>query len=149
VNSTPFFSPCLPSCTYTLDSFAIALFFVCFLGESNWLKWASRKFAKEVDFDAYKAHRSANTQASSAEPTPAADADDNDGPSLSYAELVELIQSGKPVPGIKDIPDTVLTGEGSTSVAVKRRKPWEKDAEETTQAPSGTVPVDEPQVATT
>jgi hypothetical protein len=113
--------------------------------KSRRLKRASRKFAKDVDFDAYKAHQQASAQVSSAEPQPAED--DSDGPSLSYAELVELIQTGKPVPGIKDIPDTVLTGEGSTSVAAKRRKPWEKDGEDVVQDSSDSAPVDQPQVA--
>jgi hypothetical protein len=45
----------------------------------------------------------------------------------SFAEVVELISSGKPVPGIKDIPDTVLNGQGSQSSAPKRKKPWEKE----------------------
>lgn len=40
-----------------------------------------------------------------------------------------MIQSGKPVPGIKDIPDTVLAGQGTSSTATTRRKPWEKDGE--------------------
>jgi hypothetical protein len=55
---------------------------------------------------------------------------DDDPPSIPYAELVEMIQTGKPVPGIKDIPDTVLSGQGTQSMAAKRRKPWEKDAED-------------------
>jgi len=52
--------------------------------------------------------------------------EEEDGPPrLSYAELIELIQSGAPIPGIKDIPDTVLEGQGSAAEASKRRKPWE------------------------
>lgn len=46
--------------------------------------------------------------------------------SSNYQELVELIVSGKPVPGIKDIPDTVLTEQRSVSEAAQRPKPWEK-----------------------
>ncbi|CAH6722367.1 hypothetical protein CLIB1444_09S01992 [[Candida] jaroonii] len=46
--------------------------------------------------------------------------------SSNYQELVELIVSGKPVPGIKQIPDTVLTGQSSTASATQRVKPWEK-----------------------
>jgi hypothetical protein len=38
-----------------------------------------------------------------------------------------MIQSGKPVPGIKDIPPTVLEGQGTQSSAQRRKKPWEKD----------------------
>jgi uncharacterized protein DUF5572 len=59
---------------------------------------------------------------------------DDDPPSIPYAELVEMIQTGKPVPGIKDIPDTVLSGQGTQSVATKRRKPWEKDSQDSNGA---------------
>ncbi|KAI5965769.1 uncharacterized protein KGF55_001132 [Candida pseudojiufengensis] len=52
----------------------------------------------------------------------------NDDPpySSNYQNLAELIMSGKPVPGIKDIPDTVLTDQGSESQKQQRVKPWEK-----------------------
>ncbi|TVY34099.1 hypothetical protein LSUB1_G006175 [Lachnellula subtilissima] len=48
----------------------------------------------------------------------------------TFKQIVELIQSGAPIPGIMDIPDTVLTGQGSTPQAPKRRKPWEKEDSE-------------------
>ena len=41
--------------------------------------------------------------------------------------MVELITTGQPIPGIKEIPDTVLEGQASRSTPVKRKKPWEKD----------------------
>lgn len=44
----------------------------------------------------------------------------------SFAEICELIAEGKPIPGIKDIPDTVLEGQASESQAAQRKKPWEK-----------------------
>lgn len=44
----------------------------------------------------------------------------------SFAHIVELITTGQPIPGIQEIPDTVLTGKDTPSTAVKRRKPWEK-----------------------
>lgn len=45
-----------------------------------------------------------------------------------YAAIVELILSGKPVPGIIDVPDTVLGQEASTEAkAQRRRKPWETE----------------------
>lgn len=54
--------------------------------------------------------------------------DDSD-PRLSYQEIVAMIKDGKEndLPGIKDIPDTVLEGQGTTSTQAQRRKPWEKD----------------------
>ena len=45
----------------------------------------------------------------------------------SFAHIVELITSGKPVPGIKEIPPTVLEGQGTQPVKARRKKPWEKD----------------------
>lgn len=50
--------------------------------------------------------------------------------SSNYQQLVELIVSGKPVPGLKHIPDTVLKDQSSKSDAKQRVKPWEKNREE-------------------
>ncbi|KAF2857953.1 hypothetical protein K470DRAFT_283548 [Piedraia hortae CBS 480.64] len=44
----------------------------------------------------------------------------------SFAEICDMVVCGRPVPGIKEIPDTVLVGKASESRAEKRRKPWEK-----------------------
>lgn len=48
----------------------------------------------------------------------------------SFAHIVELITSGQPIPGIQQIPDTVLEGHDISSAEPRRRKPWEKDVEE-------------------
>ncbi|EGW35431.1 uncharacterized protein SPAPADRAFT_130716 [Spathaspora passalidarum NRRL Y-27907] len=54
--------------------------------------------------------------------------EDSSAPYTSnYQNVVELIMSGKPVPGIKQIPDTVLSGQGSTASQSQRAKPWEKN----------------------
>ncbi|KAJ5164688.1 uncharacterized protein N7500_006518 [Penicillium coprophilum] len=45
----------------------------------------------------------------------------------SFAHIVELITTGQPIPGIQDIPDTVLSGHDISSEKPRRRKPWEKD----------------------
>lgn len=45
----------------------------------------------------------------------------------SFAHIVELITTGQPIPGIEEIPDTVLTGHDIASEKPRRRKPWEKD----------------------
>ncbi|EKV13040.1 Putative MYB DNA-binding domain protein [Penicillium digitatum] len=45
----------------------------------------------------------------------------------SFAHIVELITTGQPIPGIQDIPDTVLSGHDVSSEKPRRRKPWEKD----------------------
>lgn len=43
----------------------------------------------------------------------------------SFSHLVELITTGQTIPGIKEVPNTLLTGQGSNAVESKRRKPWE------------------------
>jgi len=45
---------------------------------------------------------------------------------LSFNRIVELITTGQPIPGIKDIPDTVLEGQASQTVQSRRKKPWEQ-----------------------
>lgn len=44
----------------------------------------------------------------------------------SFAHIVELITTGQPIPGIQQIPDTVLTGHDTSSAKPRRKKPWEK-----------------------
>ncbi|KAL4788413.1 hypothetical protein BJX76DRAFT_109884 [Aspergillus varians] len=45
----------------------------------------------------------------------------------SFAHIVELITTGQPVPGIQDIPDTLLTGQGAPNAKPRRLKPWENE----------------------
>ena len=46
----------------------------------------------------------------------------------SFAEIVDLITQNKPIPGIEEVPDTVLDlGSSKQDNAVRRKKPWEKD----------------------
>lgn len=46
--------------------------------------------------------------------------------STNYAQIVELILAGKPIPGIREIPDTKLgLDSGSKPQAQRRLKPWE------------------------
>jgi hypothetical protein len=48
----------------------------------------------------------------------------------SFSHIVELITTGQPIPGIEEIPDTVLAGHDKPSKAERRRKPWEKAEDE-------------------
>lgn len=108
----------------------------------------ARKSGTPVDFDGYKAWvesvrtGTAPTNGTSAsEPLsqpeqPAAESDVGGGMggmgnapySASFAEICDMIAEGKPIPGIKDIPDTILEGQASESQSERRKKPWEKDA---------------------
>ena len=59
----------------------------------------------------------------------------------SFEQIVELISTGQPIPGIKDVPDTVLEGQSSQTNAARRKKPWERESETTTESETlgGTV----------
>ncbi|KAF1363889.1 hypothetical protein EJ07DRAFT_54399, partial [Lizonia empirigonia] len=100
----------------------------------------ARKYNTTVDFEAYKAYRDVRgrpppqtngvrpldfTEASYDAPT-----NPSEPPApypTSFSHIVELITTGQPIPGIKEIPNTVLEGQGTQSEKTKRRKPWEKD----------------------
>lgn len=45
----------------------------------------------------------------------------------SFSQIVDLITNGQPIPGIKEVPDTILLGQESRAVTAKRKKPWERD----------------------
>ena len=60
-------------------------------------------------------------------PTPATTSEPPAPYPTSFAQIVELISSGQPVPGIKEIPPTVLEGQGTQATKARRKKPWEKD----------------------
>ena len=109
----------------------------------------ARKAGTTVDFDGYK--HWVETQRGDARPTNGLNAGSNvlnDEPAVavesdadaggsggigdapkpaSFAEICDMIAEGKPIPGIKDIPDTILEGQASESQAVRRKKPWEKE----------------------
>lgn len=109
----------------------------------------SRKFKSPVNFEGYLAWSKAqkdmlngvplsdafvpsiNPASAQSEPdapeTPSALG--NAPPPASFAEICELIAAGKPIPGIKDIPDTVLEGQGTQSHARQRKKPWETNSD--------------------
>jgi hypothetical protein len=105
----------------------------------------ARKAGTPVDFDGYKQWREQNSGPDTgAEAAPIDAIARNGHPSLAngnvstvvpeppkpatFAEICDMIAEGKPIPGIKDIPDTVLEGQASESQASRRKKPWEKDA---------------------
>ncbi|KAF7900976.1 hypothetical protein EAF00_003197 [Botryotinia globosa] len=128
----------------------------------------SRKKKIDINFDGYKAYLATHPSTSSFTDAPAPDsaslandtsssntpnfdhendlapatttADEKAPPPYppSFAEIVALITAGATIPGIRDIPDTVLTDQGTQPVARKRRKPWEKDVDEETIQGGGT-----------
>lgn len=92
-----------------------------------------RKFGISIDREAYENWKSKSSAASLetsnlAESTVGDESNntsDEKYPS-KYAEIVELIMSGKPIPGIIEVPDTVLGKDAaSVSSSERRKKPWE------------------------
>lgn len=67
-----------------------------------------------------------STLASAPAPAAVASSPPSGAPSTSFAEIKQLIQEGKPIPGIQEVPKTVLEGQGSESRMPRRKKPWEK-----------------------
>ncbi|KAJ8110036.1 hypothetical protein OPT61_g7007 [Boeremia exigua] len=65
---------------------------------------------------------------SSVLPAPASSSEPPAPYPTSFAHIVELITTGQPIPGIKEIPNTILEGQGTTAEKPKRRKPWEKES---------------------
>ncbi|GAA5963451.1 hypothetical protein JCM3765_003076 [Sporobolomyces pararoseus] len=45
---------------------------------------------------------------------------------ISFQHLAQLIQSGQPIPGIKEIPDLLNQKLPSQSIETIKKKPWEK-----------------------
>ncbi|EME47806.1 hypothetical protein DOTSEDRAFT_69667 [Dothistroma septosporum NZE10] len=103
----------------------------------------ARKAGTPVDFDGYKSwveHQSTQGGANGVEDgrsilnsEPAAQIDTSGGMGdapkpASFAEICEMIAEGKPIPGIKEIPDTILEGQASESKSDERKKPWENAA---------------------
>ncbi|KAJ5560111.1 hypothetical protein N7513_002510 [Penicillium frequentans] len=101
-----------------------------------------------IDFTAYKSWLIASSPCEpheSSGPADSSNAPDSERPAdteptypSSFAHIVELITTGQPIPGIEQIPDTVLTGHDISSEKPRRRKPWEKDELEQTQNESTT-----------
>jgi hypothetical protein len=61
---------------------------------------------------------------------PLNDSKEQDAPyPMSFAHIVELIKTGQTIPGIRNIPPTILEGQGTTRAKPIRKKPWEKDNE--------------------
>ncbi|KAL1305535.1 hypothetical protein AAFC00_007145 [Neodothiora populina] len=126
----------------------------------------AKKFDKKPDFNGYLAWTEARAQGSNqpisrpvvneiSQPQPPQDAPNHTQASdpagsaphpASFAEICQLIAEGKPIPGIKDIPDIVLEGQSTPSHAPKRKKPWEKDVATTPTSSQSTLLNAEPQV---
>jgi hypothetical protein len=45
--------------------------------------------------------------------------------SEAFSRIVELIKSGEPIPGVKEVPDIINRAPPSLSIRAERKKPWE------------------------
>ncbi|TAQ90832.1 hypothetical protein B7494_g838 [Chlorociboria aeruginascens] len=111
--------------------------------------YLSRKKSIPIDFDAYKAYlankRSSSSPTSTTLQTQDPSSSSKQPPQLhheadlpaqnlapyprSFSEIAAMITAGKEIPGIKQIPPTVLKDQATKPVAAKRRKPWEKEGD--------------------
>ncbi|KAF2767320.1 hypothetical protein EJ03DRAFT_276460 [Teratosphaeria nubilosa] len=103
----------------------------------------TRKAGTPVDYQSYKAWvDSKGSMPAPAEPRPGGGGEGDGGMGnapkpATFAEICDMIAEGKPIPGIKDIPDTILEGQASSSTAGRRKKPWEKNANAEGQSATG------------
>lgn len=111
----------------------------------------ARKSGSQVDFDGYKrwveGQKGGDSTVNGSEAAKAVESSDGttttqsssgggiaEAPKpASFAEICDMIANGTPIPGIKDIPDTILEGQSSESQTSTRKKPWEKDANSAAQ----------------
>ncbi|ELR08815.1 hypothetical protein VC83_00748 [Pseudogymnoascus destructans] len=97
----------------------------------------ARKTNQTIDFDAYKAYLASRSPeefpapntSDAGESTPLPQASPNPTFPTSFADIVALINSGAPIPGIMDIPPTVLADKATQPAASRRKKPWETQEE--------------------
>lgn len=103
----------------------------------------ARKAGTPVDFDGYKQWvetqrgsglpNDISLSSSTIQATPTSESSGggmSEAPKpASFAEICEMIAEGKPIPGIKEIPDTILEGQASEQLTQSRKKPWERSEE--------------------
>lgn len=111
------------------------LFFFCtktghILNLDEYYAWRRNNGGKIALLDDSKEKKSESPVIEDKETLDNAPANEETPYSSNYQQLVDLIVSGKPVPGIKQIPDTVLSDQSSKLEAKSRVKPWEKNGEE-------------------
>lgn len=101
------------------------------LSYRQWLQ--SRSSGPAVGSDAAGQTSNLSATAPSFEPSSkSADGDERPPYPTSFAAIVDLITRNAPVPGIEEIPPTVLDhGTSKVDHTPRRKKPWESEVEET------------------
>ncbi|KAG0243113.1 hypothetical protein BGW41_002975 [Actinomortierella wolfii] len=101
------------------------------------------RFVEAFDLNEYKAWKSSrqapsgqdSTVAPTSAPSQSTATPSSAEPTYpkSFQEICELIASGKPIPGIRQIPNNLAEGTPSEAKMAPRRKPWEKAVNEKSQ----------------
>ncbi|POS83614.1 hypothetical protein EPUL_003306, partial [Erysiphe pulchra] len=95
----------------------------------------SRKTSVPVSFDGYKAYLLA-LESHQTSLKPQAESSHASIPIQtapyppSFAEIIRLISNNAPIPGIRDIPPTIIPEQASVATAPKRKKPWDNNKHE-------------------
>ncbi|CDH50842.1 hypothetical protein RO3G_04467 [Lichtheimia corymbifera JMRC:FSU:9682] len=109
------------------------------LERAKWFYY--NKFIQAFDFEGYQKWKSQDDTSSKEEvqqeqqqPDHSKEKDtkenDDKPPKFTFQELVEMIESGKEIPGIRQIPNKLNDGTPSEPKMPVRRKPWEKALED-------------------
>ncbi|KAG0346215.1 hypothetical protein BG004_002162 [Podila humilis] len=69
--------------------------------------------------------------------------DSNPSYPKSFQEICELIASGKPIPGIRQIPNNLAEGTPSSPKLAPKRKPWERATAATSDSTAATLATEE------
>ncbi|KAI8393534.1 uncharacterized protein BYT42DRAFT_609322 [Radiomyces spectabilis] len=98
------------------------------LEKAKWFYY--NKFIEAFDYDEYQAWKAGTPGASDGgEEKQEQSQDDERPPRLTFQEIVQMIETGQEIPGIKQIPDTLNEGTPSTPKLKARPKPWETKRE--------------------
>ncbi|KAJ8659745.1 hypothetical protein O0I10_004338 [Lichtheimia ornata] len=115
------------------------------LERAKWFYY--NKFIQAFDFEGYQKWKSQGdddtspkeeiqqqqTDENNEKDTKEENDDEDKPPKFTFQELVEMIESGKEVPGIRQIPNKLNDGTPSEPKMPVRRKPWEKAVEDQQQ----------------
>ncbi|KAI8972733.1 hypothetical protein BDB01DRAFT_809047 [Pilobolus umbonatus] len=82
------------------------------------------RFKDSFDIDEYKDWKKSKGEASTEEST-----EDENPPRFTFQEIVDMIEKGIEIPGIKKIPNVLNEGKPSESKMKARPKPWETKAQ--------------------
>ncbi|CDS13089.1 hypothetical protein LRAMOSA05273 [Lichtheimia ramosa] len=110
------------------------------LERAKWFYY--NKFIQAFDYEEYQKWKSQDDNTSAKEQVQQQESEDNKEkdtkenddddkpPKFTFQELVEMIESGKEIPGIRQIPNKLNEGTPSEPKMPVRRKPWETARED-------------------